>query len=117
MDDFPEFMKNPKNRVPAGQQNTDDIVGYYYEGADGSQIAFWECHTPQISKKHTHDFDEYMVCVNGEYTAYVNGQEFVLKPGDELYIPQGTEQWGRCVAGPRTIHAFGGRRIHRPESM
>ncbi|WP_170233074.1 hypothetical protein [Sporomusa termitida] len=25
---------------------------------------------------------------------------------------QGTEQWGKCIAGTRTIHAFAGKRIH-----
>lgn len=111
MKHFPAFMKNPTNRVDSSQQNTDDIEGYFYEGSDGCQMAFWECHSGRISKKHTHDFDEYMVCVSGEYTAYLDEKEIVLKAGDELYIPKGTEQWGKCIAGTRTIHAFGGRRI------
>jgi quercetin dioxygenase-like cupin family protein len=111
MKTFPDFIKSSKNKVAASQQNTDDIEGYYFQGADSTQIAFWECHADQISKKHTHLFDEYMVCVSGEYTAYLNEQEIVLKQGDELYIPKGTEQWGKSVAGTRTIHAFGGKRI------
>ncbi len=111
MKHFPEFMKNPKNKINTSQQNTDDIEGYYYNGTDDSQIAFWECSSDQISKKHTYDFDEYMVCLSGEYTAYLDNKEIILKPGDELYIPNGTEQWGKCVAGTRTIHAFGGKRI------
>jgi hypothetical protein len=28
MGSFPDFMKNPKNRIDASQQNTDDIEGY-----------------------------------------------------------------------------------------
>ena len=55
MKHFPDFMKNPQNKVGASQQNTDDIEGYFYEGADNSQIAFWECYSDRISKKHTHD--------------------------------------------------------------
>jgi quercetin dioxygenase-like cupin family protein len=110
---FPDFMKNPVNKVNVSQQNTADIEGYYFQGADETQIAFWECHADRISKKHTHPFDEYMVCVSGEFTAYLNEKEIILKPGDELYIPKGTEQWGKCVAGTRTIHAFGGRRIKK----
>ncbi len=113
MDSFPDFMKNPKNRINTSQQNTEDIEGYFFQGADDSQIAFWECYADRSSKKHTHDFDEYMVCVSGEYTAYLNGMEIVLKPGDELYIPKGTEQWGKCRAGTRTIHAFAGKRINK----
>ena len=99
------------NKVDASQQNTTDIEGYYFQGTDGTQIAFWECRSDRISKKHTHPFDEYMVCVSGAYTAYLNEEKIILKPGDELYIPKGTVQWGQCTAGTRTIHAFGGKRI------
>lgn len=111
MKDFPDFMKSPMNHISSSDQNTKDIDGYYYEGADGNQIAFWTCYSDQISQKHTHQFDEYMICVSGQYTAYLNGKETVLNPGDELYIPRGTEQWAKCIAGTRTIHAFGGKRI------
>ena len=68
MKSFPDFMKNPVNKVDASQQNTTDIDGYYFQGADGAQMAFWECHADKISKTHIHPFDEYMVCVCGEYT-------------------------------------------------
>lgn len=111
MKDFPDFMKQPQNHIGSEQQNTKDIDGYYYTGLDGSQMAFWTCYADRVSQKHTHDFDEYMVCVCGQYTVIIDDQEHVLNPGDEIFIPKGTEQWGRCVAGTRTIHAFGGKRI------
>ena len=110
MEHFPDFMKNHKNKIDPSQQNTNDIEGYYYNG-DDSQIAFWECHSDRTSKKHAHAFDEYMVCLSGEYIAYLNDKEIILLPGDELFIPKGTKQWGKCKAGTRTIHAFGGKRI------
>jgi quercetin dioxygenase-like cupin family protein len=113
MEHFPDFMKNPKNKIDPTQQNTPDIEGYYYEAADGSQMAFWECHSDRTSKKHVHDFDEYTICVSGEYVACFEDKEIILKPGDELYVPKGTVQWGRCKAGTRTISAFGGKRISR----
>ncbi len=108
---FPAFMKRAENRVPTSAQNTRDIEGYFYEGADGSQIAFWECSADRESSKHAHPFDEYMVCLSGQYVACFADREVVLSPGDELVIPAGTVQWGRCIAGTRTIHAFGGQRI------
>jgi quercetin dioxygenase-like cupin family protein len=111
MKTFPEFMKDPFNKIDASQENTPDIEGYCFQGAGSAQMAIWECHADRISKKHTHPFDEYMVCVAGEYTAYVDDKEIKLKPGDELYILKGTEQWGKSIAGTRTIHAFGGQRI------
>lgn len=113
MRDFPEFMKNKKNHISSKEQNTEDIDGYFYEGADGSQMAFWTCYSDGVSKKHTHDFDEYMVCLSGQYTVITNDNEVILNPGDEIFIPKGTEQWGKCIAGTRTIYAFGGKRLHR----
>lgn len=111
MNDFPEFMKKNINRVPTQQQNTPDIDGYYYTAHDGSQMAFWTCLADRISKEHTHDYDEYMVCLSGEYIITINGEEITLHTGDEIFIPKGTLQGGRCKAGTRTIHAFGGKRI------
>ncbi len=111
MEHFPDFMKNIINKIDPSQQNTKDIEGYLFEGKDNTQIAFWECHSDRISMKHSYDFDEYMICVSGEYIAYLNGKEIILKPGNELFIPKGTDQWGKCKAGTRTIHAFGGKRI------
>ena len=111
MKSFPGFIKNPKNQIDPSQQNTKDIEGYYFEGKDDSQIAFWECFSNRESKPHVHDFDEYILCVRGEYTAIIEGKEIVLNPGDELLIPKGTVQGGKIKAGTRTIHAFGGKRI------
>ena len=89
---FPDFMKNPKNKVDPSQQNTVDVEGFYCEGKDKLQVVFWECHSDQKSEKHKHDFEEYMVLVSGEYIAYLNNKKVILFPGDELYIPKGTEQ-------------------------
>jgi len=100
MIDFPEFMKNSKNRISSNEQNTEDIEGFYYTGADDSQIAFWTCYADRISNKHTHEFDEYMVCVSGRYTVIINDREYVLNPGDEIFIPRDTEQWRKCIFCP-----------------
>ncbi len=52
-----------------------------------------------------------MICVSGQYIAFIENEKFILNPGDELHIPKGKEQWGECIAGTRSIHVFGGRRI------
>ena len=41
MPDFPSFMKSPMNRIPSVSQHTPGVEGYVFEGADGSQMAFW----------------------------------------------------------------------------
>jgi len=111
MKEFPDFMQRTADRVPPTQQNTPDIDGCYYTARDGSQMAFWTCNVDRESKEHTHDYDEYMICVQGAYTLVVDGQTRVLHAGDEAYIPAGALQGGSCIAGTRTIHAFGGTRI------
>ena len=116
MHSFPDFMKRKDNIVPAQQQNTPDIEGFYYTANDGSQMAFWTCKADRVSKEHVHDYDEYMICVEGEYTVTINGEATVLHAGDELFIPKGSVQGGSRKAGTRTIHAFGGERIHRDEN-
>lgn len=66
-----------------------------------------------ISNEHTHGYDEYFVIIDGEYTLIINNQRYVLKSGDEFYIPKGTPHSGEFTAGTRTIHAFGGKRVKR----
>lgn len=111
MNDFPSFIKSPNNKVPKSKQNTDDIDGYIYQCSGNKQVAFWACKSDQISKEQINDFDEYMICLSGQYTAYFNSEEFILNPGDELYIPKGTKQNGKCIAGTRTMHFFDGKRV------
>ena len=67
---FPEFMFSEKNKIPASQQNTPDIEGYYYTANDGSQMAFWIYKADRVSKEHMHDYDEWMLCVDGEYIVF-----------------------------------------------
>jgi hypothetical protein len=63
MNDFPDFMKSPANRVAKANQATPGIEGYVYDGVDGSQMAFWTCAKSAASAAHTHDYDEYMIVV------------------------------------------------------
>jgi quercetin dioxygenase-like cupin family protein len=113
MNDFPEFMKNPKNRIDASSQHTDDIEGYVFDGADGSQMAFWTCRADRVSAAHAHDYDEYMIVVQGRYTLKAGGKAISLVAGQEILIPKTLPHSGEAVAGTRTIHAFGGRRAER----
>lgn len=111
MKDFPHFMKNPANRIGKESQYTEGIEGYVFNGADGSQMAFWTCRQDRDSKEHIHEYDEYFVVVQGEYTIIRGGREEVLSAGQECYIPEGTPHSGRSTAGTRTIHCFGGKRV------
>ena len=113
MSSFPDFIKRPSNRIDNSQQNTPDIDGYFYEASDGSQVCLWTYFADRDSKENVHDFDEYVLCVDGEYVEIFNGEEHILHKGDELVIPKGTPHHGRVTKGTRTVHVFGGQRISR----
>lgn len=113
MEDFPAFMKQAANRIATSQQATPGVEGYVFDGADGSQMAFWTCGQTATSSGHAHEFDEYMVVVRGRYTLLIGGERVVLQAGEEYMIPKGVWHSGEVVAGTRTIHAFGGRRAER----
>jgi mannose-6-phosphate isomerase-like protein (cupin superfamily) len=118
MQDFPDFMKRPVNKIPVGSQATPGVEGYVYEGADGSQMAFWSCCETATSRPHVHDFDEYMVVVQGCYTLIIGGRRVPVHAGEEYFIPAGLVHGGEPLAGTRTIHAFGGPRVVRtPEAV
>ena len=113
MDEFPEFMQNPANRIATTPQATPGVEGYVFDGADGSQMAFWTCNQTALSAAHAHNYDEYMLVVRGRYTLVINEQRIPLNAGDEYFIPKGTLHSGDVVAGTRTIHCFGGHRADR----
>jgi hypothetical protein len=54
MDDFPEFMKDPANRIMSSNQATPGVEGYVFDGKDGSQMAFWSCRETAASAAHVH---------------------------------------------------------------
>ena len=113
MGDFPAFMKQPANRIANTHQATPGVEGYIFDGADGSQMAFWTCGETAASAEHVHDYDEYMLVVEGCYTLLIGGQRVPVKAGEEYVIPRGVPHGGEVLAGTRTIHAFGGHRADR----
>ena len=120
MNEFPAFMKNAANRIATASQATPGVEGYVFDGADGSQMAFWTCSLTAASAAHVHEFDEYMLVVKGSYTLVIstsNGgeQRIRITAGEEYLIPRGTPHGGEVEAGTRTIHCFGGRRANRVE--
>jgi quercetin dioxygenase-like cupin family protein len=110
---FPPFMKNAINRIAASSQHTAGVEGYVFDGADGSQMAFWTVERDAVTAEHVHEFDEWFVVVEGLYVLTLDGRDVRVKAGEEMFISKGTRIAGRVTAGTRTIHAFGGRRARR----
>ena len=113
MDDFPAFMKNPANRIATSSQATPGVEGYVFDGADGSQMAFWTCRQNATSVPHAHDYDEYMTVVQGCYTLVIDGERIPVNAGEEFVISRGVAHGGEVLAGTRTIHHFGAHRAER----
>jgi quercetin dioxygenase-like cupin family protein len=113
MDRVPEFMKHPSNRITTTDQATPGVEGYVFDGADSSQMAFWTCNQTATSTTHSHDYDEYMIVVQGCYTLIIDGERIALNARDEYLIAKGTRHSGEVAAGTRTIHCFGGPRAGR----
>lgn len=113
MDNFPDFMRNEKIKVPNNMQFSRGIEGYYYTATNGYQMTYWTRTEDGSSKEHEHVFEEYIVCVSGQYIVYLNDNKTTMNPGDELLIPTGAIHWEEYASGTRTIHVFGGERIKK----
>lgn len=113
MREFPQFMKQPANRIASGSQATAGVEGYIFDGADGSQMAFWTCPETAPATPHVHDFDEYMLVIEGCYTVIIGEERIPIQAGQEYVISRGVAHGGEVVAGTRVICAFGGHRANR----
>jgi mannose-6-phosphate isomerase-like protein (cupin superfamily) len=113
MDNFPEFMRKSENRISAKSQYTPGIEGYVFDGIDGSQVTIWTSKFGGDSAEHVHDYDEYLIVVQGIYTIIIEGKHIPIGVGEEYIIPRGIPHSGKSVTGTRTINAFGGKRAKR----
>jgi len=112
MKEFPEFMRKPVNAIST-KSKSQGVDGYVFDGADGSQITIWQCTTSGLSLEHVHEYDEYMVVVQGRYTVITRDGEIELNAGQEHDIQKNIPHSGRFIEGTRTIHAFDGKRATR----
>lgn len=77
------------------------------------RLAFWTCSENAVSAEHAHEYDEYMLVVQGCYTLLIEGRRIPIRAGEEYFIARGMRHAGEVIAGTRTIHAFGGHRADR----
>jgi quercetin dioxygenase-like cupin family protein len=90
---FPEFIMQPVDRVAnALDPSMKDVV---FDGAEGTQIVFWQFEESGEVPEHVHDFWEYCVVVEGTMDTMVGGKMIHLDPGDECVVPPSTKHSGR----------------------
>jgi quercetin dioxygenase-like cupin family protein len=113
MNDFPDFIKNPVNRVTTASLFSKSIEGYIFDGADGSQAILWTYLGKGKVPTHTHEYDEYLLVVEGQYTLIIDEKRIPVNAGQEYLIKNGVAHGGDSIAGTRTIDVFGGKRAKR----
>ena len=105
------FMKRPADRTVTTSQATPGVEGYVFDGVDGSQMAVWTCKQTAPSAAHAHDYDEYMVGVQGTYTLIIDerriaGDEYLRdypfdKPNNSLDSSSAKPRnWSSRCSGP-----------------
>lgn len=105
-------MKAADNLVTSKSQSK-GVKGWVYESIDGKQMAYWICEIDGVSKEHVHQFEEYFTVLQKKYTLMINDQRIDVCKGDEYFIPKNVPHAGAFIAGTRTIHCFGGKRVDR----
>ncbi len=82
MDDFPQFIRLAVKRIAKSNRTTPGAEGYVFDGAAGRQMAFWTCPETAASAAHSHDYDEYMIVVQGQYSLLIDGKQIPLRAGE-----------------------------------
>jgi mannose-6-phosphate isomerase-like protein (cupin superfamily) len=72
-------------------------------------MAFWTCDENAISAEHVHDYDEYMLVVQGCYTLAIRGKQIAVKAGEEYFIPRGVLHSGEVNQNHPCIRRPSGR--------
>ncbi|PYU50468.1 MAG: cupin [Acidobacteria bacterium] len=88
--------------MPRIVQATPGVEGYVFDGADGSQMAFWTCHQTAVSAEHAHEYDEYIIVAQGCYTLLIGGRRTPIEAGQEYFIPSITRSALSRQTSPRT---------------
>ena len=64
-------------------------------------MAFWSCRETAASAAHVHDYDEYMLVVQGCYILIIDGERIPVMAGEEYLIPRGVAHSGEVFrTGP-----------------
>ena len=96
MPDFPPFMKNPRNRIATASQHTPGVEDCVFDGADGSQMAFWSIERDAVTTEHVHEFDEWFIVVEGLYTLMWTASSSTLGRGRSASSRRARESLARC---------------------
>jgi len=69
-----------------------------------------EMEADHFNAEHSHEFDAYVLVVDGEMTIARNGKPELFRAGDVCTMPAGTPHTEKC--GPAGAHYLAGRRYN-----
>jgi len=108
MEDFPDFMKHSANK----SQETPGVEGYVFDGADGSQMAFWTCRETAASMPHVHPYLSRLKLPTRSPTTHAlcsDGRAFVARFGERYSESRGSQMGANeslMGRGARPLHNF-----------
>ena len=108
---LPQFAKSGQDEVSLKSHFSPNIKGWVFDGKSGNQVTLWECDDDGVSQPHTHEFDEWLIVISGEYTICSERKRVPLAAGQQCYIPAGIKHWGTYKKHTQTINLFGGKRV------
>jgi quercetin dioxygenase-like cupin family protein len=73
-----------------------------------AEIVDREMEADHFNAEHSHEFDAYVLVVDGEMTIARNGKSELFRAGDMCTMPAGTVHTEQC--GPAGAHYLAGRR-------
>ena len=73
------------------------------------EIVDREMEADHFNGEHSHEFDAYVLLVDGEMTITRHGKPEVFRAGDICTVPAGTVHTEKC--GPAGAHYLAGRRF------
>ena len=99
-------MKQACEQIAKNNQATPGVEGYVFDGVEGSQMAFWTSGETATSEARSHEFDEYMLVMQGCYPLIVKRKSNSSEGGRRiLYLEERHAQWrGSWGNEKRSMH-------------
>ena len=103
MNSFPDIIKE----LPNADIKIEGLDSYLFQG-ENKQIIFMKFEKDVEISEHSHEA-QWGIVLDGVMVLTIEGEEFVIKKGDEYYIPKGKSHSAKIKAGFRDITLFNQR--------
>lgn len=69
-------------------------------------LAYWDITAGESLKAHSHEHEQIMNMLEGEFELVVDGEPLHLKPGDVVVLPSNIEHGGKAITDCRVLDVF-----------